>query len=161
MAIEAFRSPARKGSIKGSDRAITPSAEAAHVPAHLAPPGSQQAKKLHDLPTQLPWGRAATGKKKKKIVPMYPESLRWYLFDDSLQPCRLACQVSLSGGFPLSKNTGAYWPILIAIPFSVQFSSVAQSCPTRCDPMNRSTPGLPVHHHLPASESFPMSQLFA
>ena len=31
---------------------------------------------------------------------------------------------------------------------SVQFSSVTQSCPTLCDPMNRSTPGLPVHHHL-------------
>ena len=77
---------------------------------------------------------------------------------------------------------------------SVQFSSVPQSCPTLCDPMNRSTPGLPVHHQLseftqthsrpssrwchpaisssvvpfsscpqslPASESFPMSQLFS
>ena len=75
----------------------------------------------------------------------------------------------------------------------VQFSSVAQSCPTLCDPVNCSTPGLPVHHQLPeftqthihrlgdaiqpshssvipisscpqplpASESFPMSQLFA
>ena len=32
---------------------------------------------------------------------------------------------------------------------SVQFSSVAQSCPTLCDPMNLSTPGLPVHHQLP------------
>ena len=31
---------------------------------------------------------------------------------------------------------------------SVQFSSVAQSCLTLCDPMNHSTPGLPVHHHL-------------
>ena len=30
----------------------------------------------------------------------------------------------------------------------VQFSSVAQSCPTICDPMNCSTPGLPVHHQL-------------
>ena len=30
-----------------------------------------------------------------------------------------------------------------------QFSSVAQSCPTLCDPMNRSTPALPVHHQLP------------
>ena len=29
-----------------------------------------------------------------------------------------------------------------------QFSSVAQSCPTLCDPMNPSTPGLPVHHQL-------------
>ena len=73
----------------------------------------------------------------------------------------------------------------------VQFSSVAQLCPTICNPMNRSTPGLPVHHQLPkftqthpssrwchpaisssvipfssclqplpASEYFPMSQLF-
>ena len=32
---------------------------------------------------------------------------------------------------------------------SVQFSSVAQLCPTLCDPMNRSTPGLPVHHQPP------------
>ena len=32
---------------------------------------------------------------------------------------------------------------------AIQFSSVAQSCPTLCDPMNRSTPGLPVHHQLP------------
>ena len=75
----------------------------------------------------------------------------------------------------------------------VQFSSVTQSCPNLCDPMNTSTPGLPVHHQLleftqthihrvsdtiqsvisssvvtfsscpqslPASQSFPMSQLF-
>ena len=34
---------------------------------------------------------------------------------------------------------------------SVQFSSVVQSCPTLCDPMNCSTPGLPVHHQLPES----------
>ena len=32
---------------------------------------------------------------------------------------------------------------------SVQFSSVAQSCPTLCDPMNCSTPGLSVYHQLP------------
>ena len=33
--------------------------------------------------------------------------------------------------------------------FSVQLSSVAQSCPTLCNPISRSTPGLPVHHQLP------------
>ena len=78
--------------------------------------------------------------------------------------------------------------------FYIHFSSVAQLCPTLCDPMNCSTLGLPVHHQLleftqtqvhrfgdaihpshplssvvpffscpqslPASESFPMSQLF-
>ena len=32
---------------------------------------------------------------------------------------------------------------------SLYFSSVAQSCPTLCNPMNGSTPGLPVHHQLP------------
>ena len=75
--------------------------------------------------------------------------------------------------------------------YSAQFSSVTQSCSTLCDPMNHSMPGLPVHHQLPeftqthvhrvgdaiqpshplsfsscpqslpASGSFPMSQLFA
>ena len=34
---------------------------------------------------------------------------------------------------------------------SVKFSSVAQSCPTLCEPTNRSIPGLPVHHQLPES----------
>ena len=34
---------------------------------------------------------------------------------------------------------------------SFQFSSFTQSCPTLCNPMNRSTPGLPVHHHLRSS----------
>ena len=33
----------------------------------------------------------------------------------------------------------------------VQVSSVAQSCPTLCHPVNHSTPGLPVHHQLPES----------
>ena len=50
---------------------------------------------------------------------------------------KLASFVSpaLTSGFPL--------------PLSVQFISVTQSCPTLCDPMNRSTPDLPVHHQLP------------
>ena len=84
-------------------------------------------------------------------------------------------------------------PHLRKAPDSVQFCSVAQSCPTLCDPMNHSTPGLPAYHQLPeftqthvhwvgdaiqpshpllscpfsscpqplpASGSFPMSQLF-
>ena len=39
---------------------------------------------------------------------------------------------------------------------SVQFSSVAQSCPTLCDPMDYSTPGLPVHHQLPEFTQTPV-----
>ena len=37
----------------------------------------------------------------------------------------------------------------IIAAYSVQFSSVAQSCPSLCNPMNSNTPGLPVHHQLP------------
>ena len=33
--------------------------------------------------------------------------------------------------------------------YCIQFSSVSQSCPTLCNPMNCSTPGLPVHHQIP------------
>ena len=43
--------------------------------------------------------------------------------------------------YGMDKGTYTHWRI--------QFSSVAQSCPTLCDPMNCSTPGLPVHHQLP------------
>ena len=39
--------------------------------------------------------------------------------------------------------------MLCSLFSSVQFSSVAQLCPTLCDPVNHSMPGLPVHHHLP------------
>ena len=37
------------------------------------------------------------------------------------------------------------------LSFNISISSVTQSCPILCDPMNRSTPGLPVHHQLPES----------
>ena len=41
------------------------------------------------------------------------------------------------------------WVLNMLLTRSVQFSSVTQSCPTLCDLMNCSTPGLPVHHQLP------------
>ena len=37
----------------------------------------------------------------------------------------------------------------LILNINYQFSSVAQWCPTLCNPMNHSTPGLPVHHQLP------------
>ena len=42
---------------------------------------------------------------------------------------------------------------------SVQFSSVAQLCPALCDPLNRSTPGLPVHHQLPEFTQTPVHRV--
>ena len=40
------------------------------------------------------------------------------------------------------------WLFITCLWYSVQFSSVTQSCTTLCDPMDCSTPGLPVHHQL-------------
>ena len=58
------------------------------------------------------------------------------------QPTRLIHPWDLPG-----KSTGVGCLCLLQLEY--QFSSVAQSCPTLCDPMNCSTPGLPVHHQLP------------
>ena len=41
----------------------------------------------------------------------------------------------------------------------IQFSSVAQSCPTLCDPINPSTPGLLVHHQLPEFTQIPVHRV--
>ena len=57
------------------------------------------------------------------------------------------CLRSLEAGFDQDRSS-----LMLALSFfahSVQFSSVAQSCLTLCDPMDCSTPGLPVHHQLP------------
>ena len=42
-------------------------------------------------------------------------------------------------------------------PSSVQFSSVAQSCPTLCDPMDWHMPSIPVPHQLPELAQIPVS----
>ena len=49
-----------------------------------------------------------------------------------------------------SKSANPFLGVLLLwLHLNLQFSSVAQLCPTLCDPMSRSTSGLPVHHHLP------------
>ena len=72
----------------------------------------------------------------------------------------VGCHALLQGIFPtLRSNPGLlYYKWILYQPshqgssyFAFQFSSVAQSCLTLCDPTNRSTPGLPVHHQLPES----------
>ena len=61
-----------------------------------------------------------------------------------LQVYKALSRLSLNIFFSLPKIT---FPKYLEC-FSVQFSSVTQSCPTLCDPMNCSTPGLPVYHQL-------------
>ena len=48
----------------------------------------------------------------------------------------------------MTSSQGAHLPLYSLKTSTVQFSSVAQSCPTLCNPKNCSTPGLPVHHQL-------------
>ena len=60
------------------------------------------------------------------------------------------CKVSDSWtAFLSGTQDQIYLYIYIYVYISVQSSSVAQSCPTLCNPMDCSTPGLPVHHQLP------------
>ena len=113
LAEEAFWPPATRGSIKDPDRAITPAAEAVRVPAHLAPPGSPQAKQLYLLHAQLSLGHCCQRQKKSctyahRVASVVSNSL----WPCSLGPARLVCQ-----GVSPGRNTGAYWPLPFAIPF--------------------------------------------
>ena len=72
---------------------------------------------------------------------------------DAIQPSHL-----LSSSSPPALNLSQHQSFQMSqffasggqsIGASVQFSSVSQLCPTLCDPMNCSMPGLPVHHQLP------------
>ena len=108
--------------------------------------------------------------------------LEWVAFPFSQHSFPFLIYISL----PFQKPTVRYYRNSQRREIQSQFSSVAQSCPTLCDPMNCSTPGLPVYHQLPKftqthvhpavsssvvpfsscpqslpeSESFPMRQIF-
>ena len=64
---------------------------------------------------------------------------------------RSSCGIWESSSLDQESNLGPQcWEHgVLATRLPAQFSSVTQSCLTLCDPMNRSTPGLPVHHQLP------------
>ena len=91
---------------------------------HCSPPGSS----VHGILQIriLKWG----------AIPFSGEIFQTQGSNPGLLHCRQILLLSEPPGKPL---------------FHFQFSSVAQSCPTLCNPMNRSTPALPVHHQLPES----------
>ena len=69
-----------------------------------------------------------------------------------LKRLRLLCLCQIFSGTFLKFNKASInmlRTVELHIAFRFRFRSVTQSCPTLCDPMNRSTPGLPVHHQLP------------
>ena len=93
----------------------------------LQPPGLQPARSL------CPWGFS-----KQEYWNALPYPPPGNLPNPGIKPRSLA----LKGDSLLSEPPGK--PTTV-----IQFSSVAQSCPSLCDPVNNSTPGLPVHHQLP------------
>ena len=100
--------------------------------------------------------------------PTFPEAGHTSLYDEDKVQCpfwenalplqiqNLYCVLSLSQTF-IYLNFLFIWLQRVLVlahrlscsEASVQFSSVTPSCPTLCYPLNRSTPGLPVHHQLP------------
>ena len=89
-----------------------------------------------------------TAKRDQQHKPNYINILKTHW-----KKCTQRRTVLISGWiFLVSAFTVSYSCLRVSSPVTcpVQFSSVTQSCPTLCDPMNRSMPGLPVHHQLPA-----------
>ena len=94
------------------------------------------------------------------VWPFGPQDAKFPCPSPSPRACSNSCPLNQwchstisSSVVPFSSHL-QYFPASGSFPMSQFFASdqirsVTQSCPTLCDPMNRSTPGLPVHHQLP------------
>ena len=90
----------------------------------------------------------------KTITKYHYTSIRWLKSKTDNIKCWQGCGAT-ELLFIASRNAKWYShcedSLAISYKIKQQFSSVAQSCPTLCNPMNRSTTSLPVHHQLPES----------
>ena len=108
---------------KKTDRAITFVTEAVRVPAHLAPPGSPQAKELCHLHAQ-PSLEQSCHRQKKSFVSMHAGLLRYIqLF---ATPWTVACQASLSRGFSRQE----YWSVLANTGCHTLLEHYISCCPS-------------------------------
>ena len=122
--------------------------DAVHVPAHLAPLGSPQAKQLRHLRAQISLGQSCHRPKKSCVY-----ACRVVLvLSKPLQPRRVACQASLSGMGVLQarilEHIGQYW---LPCPSRALYFLLAEPpiplsiwcCQNPCDPSSctTSTPG--------------------
>ena len=111
---------------KDSDWTITPVAEAFHVPVHLAPPGSPQAKQLCHLHAQLSLGQSCHRQKKSCV---YAHRVASVVFD-SLQPCRLwPARILSERGFSRQE----YWSVLANTGYHTLLEHYIPWCPS-CQP---------------------------
>ena len=98
---------ATRGSNKDTNRAISPAVEAVCVSAHLALPGSPKPSTCTSFMLNSHWDRAAAGKKSCVCVCRVAS-----VMSDSLKTCLPGFSVRERGS--AGKNTGVYWPILVA-----------------------------------------------
>ena len=85
---------------------------------------------------------------KGKIKYMFIQRVVHHVHSSFISYSQKLGTVQVSITWLIYKETVAYLYKTPLLSNSVQFSSVTQSCPTLCDPMNCTTPGLPVHHQL-------------
>ena len=94
------------------------------------------------------------------IITLFLDSVFWFLFKETayltvlkiflfhfMQDLTFTLHIYLQ--FTCNGFLCMIWRVRFHLLPSDQIRSVAQLCPTLCDPMNHSTPGLPVHHQLP------------
>ena len=86
-------------------------------------------------PQSFLWGKTPSGS----------FSMSW-LFTSDGQRIEASASASV---LPMNIQRSLFFFFSLIFQLSAQLSSVAQSCPTVCNPMNHSRPGLPVHHQLP------------
>ena len=97
-----------------TDRAITPAVEAGHVLNTWRRQGPRKPSSYTTFMLNSHWGRAATGQ--KSLASMQAGLLQSFLTLCDPVDCNLP-GFSVREGCSPSMNTGAYWPILVAIPF--------------------------------------------
>ena len=146
--------PSIRDSKQDSDSAITPAAEAVHVPAHLSPPGSLQARHLCHLHAQPLLGHSCCRQKKKKkekkkILHLCMQG-RFSSVQLFVNLWTVACHASLSGGSlaRILECIDQYWlsypsrALYVQLPYLPTPQST-WCCQNPCDPSSctTSTPG--------------------
>ena len=109
-----------------------------HELQHARPPVRHQLLESH-----IKWALGSITVNKASGGDGIPAELFQVLEDDAVKVLYSICQQIWK-----TQQWPQDWKRSVFIPIPKKFSSVTQSCPTLCNPMNRSMPGLPVHHQL-------------
>ena len=148
---------------KDCNRAVTPAAEAVHIPAQLVLPGSLQAKQLCHLQTQLSLGQSCHGQKMSCVYACRVTLVA----SGSLQPCRLwPARLLLGWGVPQARTLGRIGQYWLPYSYRALYFLLSQlptplstwCCQNPCDPSSCTTPHLALTGAKPSSPGQPQEQ---